>query len=188
MKYSELIAALIAAGCYIARHGANHDIWYSPITQKKFPKDNLYTLIEAFTLKLKSRIMKATVVIEKAKDGTFSCYMEDADRFDFALFGNGETAEEAKNDLLTAYGEIKEMNAEEGKETPKLGFEWKYDLQSFFDYFSVINVSKLADKAGINASQLRQYRSGLSKASQKQYDKLEECVHEIGKELITARF
>jgi len=37
MKYSELIAALIAAGCYIARHGANHDIWYSPITQKKFP-------------------------------------------------------------------------------------------------------------------------------------------------------
>ncbi|MBP2644301.1 MAG: pilus assembly protein HicB, partial [Firmicutes bacterium] len=52
----------------------------------------------------------------------------------------------------------------------------------------VINVSKLADKAGINASQLRQYRSGLSKASQKQYDKLEECVHEIGKELITARF
>jgi len=180
MKYSELIAALIAAGCYIARHGANHDIWYSP--------DNLYTLSEAFTLKLKSRIMKATVVIEKAKDGTFSCYMEDADRFDFALFGSGETAEEAKNDLLTAYGEIKEMNAEEGKETPELGFEWKYDLQSFFDYFSVINVSKLADKAGINASQLRQYRSGLSKASQKQYDKLEECVHEIGKELITARF
>lgn len=25
------------AGCKLIRHGANHDIWYSPITQKKFP-------------------------------------------------------------------------------------------------------------------------------------------------------
>lgn len=34
MKYSELVAALKAAGCYILRHGANHDIWFSPITGK----------------------------------------------------------------------------------------------------------------------------------------------------------
>lgn len=34
MKYSELVAALKAAGCYITRHGANHDVWYSPVTQK----------------------------------------------------------------------------------------------------------------------------------------------------------
>lgn len=37
MKYSELIAKLKAAGCYLIRHGANHDMWYSPITKKEFP-------------------------------------------------------------------------------------------------------------------------------------------------------
>lgn len=70
-------------------------------------------------------MIKITVVIEKAQDGTFSCYMEDDDRFDFGLFGSGETVEEAKNDLLSAYDEIKEMNAKEGKKTPALEFDWK---------------------------------------------------------------
>lgn len=37
MKTSELTKLLIAAGCYIIRHGGNHDIWYSPITGNTFP-------------------------------------------------------------------------------------------------------------------------------------------------------
>lgn len=37
MKYSELIAELKNAGCYFVRHGADHDIWYSPITNRHFP-------------------------------------------------------------------------------------------------------------------------------------------------------
>ena len=37
MKTSELIRILKAAGCYVIRHGGKHDIWYSPITQKKIP-------------------------------------------------------------------------------------------------------------------------------------------------------
>ena len=28
---------LTKAGCFIHRHGANHDIWYSPITKQTFP-------------------------------------------------------------------------------------------------------------------------------------------------------
>lgn len=131
--------------------------------------------------------MKTTIIIEKAKDGFFSCYLE-KDKFDFGLVGHGETAEDAKADLLTAFDELKDMYQKEGRKAPKLEFEFKYDLQSFFDYFSVINVSKLAEKAGINPSQLRQYRNGLSKASQKQYDKLRICIKEIGNELSSAQF
>ncbi|MDR3119661.1 MAG: helix-turn-helix transcriptional regulator [Mediterranea sp.] len=112
----------------------------------------------------------------------------DDDMDGFGLTACGDTAEEAKTDLIAAYEELKEMNREEGKKTPELDFDFRYDLQSFFDYFSVINVTKLAEKAGINPSQLRQYRNGLAKASQKQYDKLQECIHVIGNELITARF
>lgn len=37
MKYSELEAELTAAGCYIIRYGGNHPIWFSPLTNKKFP-------------------------------------------------------------------------------------------------------------------------------------------------------
>lgn len=37
MKYSELEAELTAAGCFKARAGGNHNIWFSPITGKTFP-------------------------------------------------------------------------------------------------------------------------------------------------------
>ncbi|MDE5779168.1 MAG: type II toxin-antitoxin system HicA family toxin [Lachnospiraceae bacterium] len=37
MKVSELIKILKKNGCYISRHGSNHDIWHSDITGKDFP-------------------------------------------------------------------------------------------------------------------------------------------------------
>jgi len=36
MKYSEIHRKLRLAGCYIARNGANHPIWESPITGLTF--------------------------------------------------------------------------------------------------------------------------------------------------------
>lgn len=37
MKYSELEKEIKQIGCYILKEGANHTIWFSPITGKKFP-------------------------------------------------------------------------------------------------------------------------------------------------------
>lgn len=37
MKYSELEKIIREAGCYVLKEGANHTIWYSPITGQKFP-------------------------------------------------------------------------------------------------------------------------------------------------------
>ena len=37
MKFSELRRRIEAAGCFIVRNGANHDIYFSPITGLKFP-------------------------------------------------------------------------------------------------------------------------------------------------------
>lgn len=37
MKFSELIREIESAGCYIKRHGGNHDWYYSPITDECFP-------------------------------------------------------------------------------------------------------------------------------------------------------
>ncbi|MDO8952572.1 MAG: type II toxin-antitoxin system HicA family toxin [Draconibacterium sp.] len=37
MKFSELRNILEKAGCYIKRHGSDHDLYYSPKTGKIFP-------------------------------------------------------------------------------------------------------------------------------------------------------
>ena len=36
MKVSELTKLLKKNGCYLDEHGARHDLWYSPITGKRF--------------------------------------------------------------------------------------------------------------------------------------------------------
>ena len=69
--------------------------------------------------------MNVTVVIERGSDGYHSCYCEE-DFDGFALFGYGDTAEEAKADLLLAYEEIKEDFAAEGREAPDLEFTFKF--------------------------------------------------------------
>ena len=37
MKTKQFCAEIRAAGCYIIRRGGNHDIWYSPITGRRWP-------------------------------------------------------------------------------------------------------------------------------------------------------
>lgn len=37
MNYGELKRELKKCGCYIIREGANHEIWFSPVTNKQFP-------------------------------------------------------------------------------------------------------------------------------------------------------
>ena len=90
--------------------------------------------------------------------------------------------------MLKAYEDIKEMKAAEGTDVPELEFVYKYDLQSFFNYFSFLNVTKVAEVAGINPSLMRQYTSGVTTAGQKQYDKIRTAVERIGKELSSATF
>jgi predicted RNA binding protein YcfA (HicA-like mRNA interferase family) len=36
MKFSQLKALLQENGCYLLRQGSNHELWYSPITKRKF--------------------------------------------------------------------------------------------------------------------------------------------------------
>ena len=131
--------------------------------------------------------MKVTVIMEKASDGYYSCYVEE-DLPGFGLAGYGDTAEAAKKDMMKAYEEIKEIQLTEGKNVPKLEFVYKYDMQSFFNYFSFLNISKIAELSGINASLMRQYSSGVAVAGQKQYDKIRAAVEHISKELSAATF
>lgn len=131
--------------------------------------------------------MKVTVIVEKASDGYYSCFVED-ELPGFGLTGHGETVADAKADLLSSYEDMKALFEENGEEIPVLEYTYKYDMQSFFNYFSFLNITKVGELSGINSSLLRQYASGAAMAGEKQYDKIKTCVQTIVKELSAATF
>lgn len=129
---------------------------------------------------------KVTIQVEKSKqEKNFSCFMVE-ELPDFALAGYGNTAKQAIEDMYVAQKEIKELLEEEGKLMPELEFVFQFDIGSFFDYYSYLNMSGVAKKAGINASLMRQYSMGIHEPSKKRKQQILECLHQIAKELQTA--
>lgn len=51
MKIQELLKLLKKKNCYLIRHGSNHDIWFSPITNKQFAVPRHKAEIKTGTLK-----------------------------------------------------------------------------------------------------------------------------------------
>ncbi|MDD4516387.1 type II toxin-antitoxin system HicB family antitoxin [Massilibacteroides sp.] len=133
--------------------------------------------------------MKHQAIVELWDDGTYSIYVPDMKKH--SLNAQGSTVEEAKNNLLVAVEDYVDMYKDMGKAIPKEinnpTFEYKYDIASFFDYFDWINVSRLAEKAGINASLLRQYKKRITFASEKQNVKIQNTVHRLAEELLAVR-
>ena len=77
---------------------------------------------------------------------------------------------------------------EQGKEVGAVEFTYKYDMQSFFDYFSFLNISEVGRRAGINPSLMRQYATGAKIAGEKTYGKLSAFMSHITEELKAATF
>ena len=127
-----------------------------------------------------------TIQVEKGKqEKNFSCFMVEK-LPNFGLTGYGNTAKQAIEDMYVAQKEIKELLEEEGKQMPELEFVFRFDIGSFFDYYSYLNMSGVAKKAGINASLMRQYAMGKHEPSKKRKQQILECLHQIAKELQTA--
>ena len=129
---------------------------------------------------------KVTIQVEKGKqEKNFSCFMVE-ELPDFALAGYGNTAKQAIEDMYVAQKEIKELLEEEGKKMPELEFVFRFDIGSFFDYYSYLNLSGVAKKAGVNASLMRQYAMGIHEPSQKRKQQILDCLHQISQEMQTA--
>lgn len=129
---------------------------------------------------------KVTIQVEKGKqEKNFSCFMVD-ELPDFALAGYGNTAKQAIEDMYVAQKEIKELLEEEGKQMPELEFVFRFDIGSFFDYYSYLNMSGVAKKAGVNASLMRQYSMGKHEPSQKRKQQILDCLRQISQEMQTA--
>ena len=131
--------------------------------------------------------MKANIIIEQTKDGYFSCFVEEELPY-VGLLGYGDSSQEAIDDLISTYTQLKEDLKAEGKDLPDLEFVVHYDMPSFFNRFNFLNQSKIAEKAGINPSLMRKYTSGVARAGQKQYDKLHTAVQTLAKDMLAAAF
>lgn len=66
-------------------------------------------------------------------------------------------------------------------------FEYRYDLTVFFEQFSFLNQSKIAELAGINPGLIRQYSSGHKQPSREQVDKIEKAIREMAGKLRTVK-
>jgi hypothetical protein len=64
----------------------------------------------------------------------------------------------------------------------------EYDLESFFDFYKVINAKALSERIGMNQSLLAQYIKGIKKPSALQTKRILQGVQQIGRELAEVRF
>lgn len=62
-------------------------------------------------------------------------------------------------------------------------FQVEYDLTAFFEEFSFLKVTKIAELSGLNGSLVRQYVTGKKNPSEKQVQKIESAVRKIAEQL-----
>ena len=129
-----------------------------------------------------------TVAIEKQNDGTYIAYNMDCNKF--TAIGSGDTIEDAKTDYFNSIEEMKEVYKETGDDVPAEMLEapiFKFDLSSFFEYYSFINVSAFAKMIGINSSLMRQYKKGGTYISGAQLEKIQSFVNRMGADFQSLR-
>jgi len=66
--------------------------------------------------------------------------------------------------------------------------KFEYDLESFFDFYKVINAKALSERIGMNQSLLAQYIKGIKKPSALQTKRILHGVQQIGRELTEVSF
>lgn len=132
--------------------------------------------------------MKMKVTIEKQSDGTYIAYETGENQS--TLIGTGSSVSEAKSDFFNSVQEVIEMFEEMGEQVPEYLMEepeFKFDLASLFEYYSILNVSAFARFVGINDALMRQYKKGNTYISESQLSKIEQGINTIGRELASLR-
>ncbi len=130
---------------------------------------------------------KIKVFIEKSEYG-YSAYMEDND-MDYGLIGEGKTVKEAVEDFRTAYDEMAELYAGQGRLFTEADFEFFYDVASFLqDFAYAFSLAGLERITGINQKQLGHYLNGTSKPSRKTVTKIQANLKTFSDTLSSIRF
>lgn len=91
------------------------------------------------------------------------------------IVDSAKTIQQLKKQLKELAYELENVEIED--------FEVSYDLTTFFENHSYLNITDVAKRAGINAALMRQYASGVKFPSEERVNEIEKAIHQIGKEL-----
>lgn len=130
-----------------------------------------------------------TGMIERGiKDDGYSIYVKEDD-YPYGILGTGDTIEEAKQDFLIGYQEMKEFITDKGEEFIEVDIVFRYDIPTFLEaYAYAFTLAGLERITGINQKQLGHYISGYRKPSEKTVRKIDERIHAFAEELSSVRF
>lgn len=131
---------------------------------------------------------KIVAIIEKGDDGGYCIYAADDC---VPVVGSGMTEQEARQDFEEVMGEQAEYMKEQTGTYPEwhgAEVEYRYDMSGFFLSFPFINATEFARSIGINPSLMRKYKNGLTAASERQKNLIQDKFTEIVKQLDRVRF
>jgi hypothetical protein len=128
---------------------------------------------------MRKRKIKVTVLKE---DTGYSAIALIGDDF---VGTEAETFEELKTNIMEALNFAYE---ELEIEYTISDIQFEFDLESFFDFYKVINAKALSERIGMNQSLLAQYIKGIKKPSPAQTKRILHGVQQIGRELSEVRF
>jgi predicted RNase H-like HicB family nuclease len=131
--------------------------------------------------------MKKIIVTVGMTENNYSAYVNIGDGITVAT---GKTFEELKKQMNEAVEFHLEGMREDGDEIPEI-FNSEYELVFHFDpesllrhYSGIFTNAALQRLTGINQRQIQRYASGASKPRESQAKKIEEALHNLGKELL----
>ena len=130
------------------------------------------------------------ITISRAADGFYSAFCNDFP----ALVGGGNSAAEARRDLE----ETLRLIRDDGKDVALIYPDWldqeyefaiHWDVLSLLEYYSgIITPTALGRLSGIHPKQIWSYMHGLTKPRKKQIVKIENALHNLGRELLNSSF
>lgn len=133
-------------------------------------------------------LKEVTVYVEKHPDGT---YWGTTQNLQGVVSSFGNTLTELKENMQEAFNDqlelAKELKEDWANDYENVTFNYKLDLQGFFELVKEINLSKIAEKANVNRSLLQRYKKGET-CSEEQAKKIELAVHKLGEELLSVSF
>lgn len=122
------------------------------------------------------------VIIEKNNDGFWAHSPNVAN-----VNGYGETVEECKKNVLDSIDVARTLNGKNKFPYADGEFEliYNFDIESLLENYKGILSNVAFEKiTGINQKQIHHYASGLKKPREAQRKKIEEGLHQLGKELL----
>jgi len=135
-------------------------------------------------------MIKIKAFIERGNDGTFGVYVDlDESRLNYGIIGEGNTVNEAIEDFIGCYEDMKKSFEKDNQSFQEVEFTFHYDTASFLsyytNYFSLAGLSRLT---GIHQGQLSHYVNGTRIPRKQTIQKIDHSIHTFANSLNQVQF